>query len=45
MLKMLKILRNIPYSIFCLKTRFRGQNDKNLNSFSVTTDMVFMIRR
>ena len=35
--------QNGPYSGFRLKTRFCGQNDKNLNNFSVTTDMAFVI--
>ena len=33
------------YSSLCLKTRFWGQNDKNLNNFSVTTDMLFVPAR
>ena len=38
-------LMNGPYASFRLKTRFWGQNDKNSNNFSVTSDMAFMIER
>ena len=34
---------NGPYSSFRLKMRFWGQNDKDLNTFGVTTDMLFVI--
>ena len=33
--------KNDPYSSFRLKTTFWEQNDKNLNNFGVTTDMLF----
>ena len=35
-----KIRDNGPYPSFHLKTRFWGQNDKNLNKFGVTTDIL-----
>ena len=36
------ISSNHSYSSFRLKTRFRRQNDKNLNNFSDTTDMAWL---
>ena len=36
---------NGPYPSFCLKTRFSGQNDKNLNNLNVTKNILFVNER